>query len=149
MAGSRRSPGLKDEWRGTQEQQDNTAFVRDRFPNHERGKNKHRGRRRPSGRERRSRSPLSSRLGPPSAYEDGIGHRELSSRTSASRRPSFASTLSRPVSRDGPRSQETNDGSIEKSRGHGGADRENFSQLRRGRSPRPPRRARGPWRVGV
>ncbi|KAI7974681.1 hypothetical protein EIK77_003829 [Talaromyces pinophilus] len=142
MAGSRRSPGLKDEWRVTQEQQDNTAFVRDRFPEHERGKNRHRGRRRPSGRERRSRSPLSSRLGPPSGYDDSFGHRDSSPKPSASRRPSFTSTHSRPVSRDGPRPQEANDPSLEKSHGRGGADWETFPQSRRGRSPRRPRRVR-------
>lgn len=139
MAGPRRSPGLKDEWRATREQQDNIAFARDRFPENGRGKNRHRGRRRPSGRERRSRSPLQAHLG---LQDDSVGHRESSSRLPTSRRPSFTSTHSRPVSRDGPRSQETNDGSIEKSHGHGGADRENFPQLRRGRSPRPPRRDR-------
>lgn len=139
MAGSRRSPGLKEEWRVTQEPQDNTAFVRDRFPDHERGNNRHRGRRRPGGRDRRSRSPLSSRLDPPSGYEDIVGHRESSPRPSTSRRPSFTSSQSLPVSRDGPRSQEANDVSSEKQYGRGNWE---FSQTRRGRSPRRSRRDR-------
>ncbi|EED17911.1 protein kinase, putative [Talaromyces stipitatus ATCC 10500] len=142
MAASQRSPGLKDEWRATQEHQDKSAFVRGRFSEHERGKNRHRVRRRPSGPDRRSRSPVSSRFGQPSGYEDSLGQFESSSIPSASRRPSFSSSQSLPVSRDGPRAQEANDVSSEKSYGRGGADREAFSQTRRGRSPRGPRRDR-------
>jgi CTD kinase subunit alpha len=149
MAGSRRSPGLRDEWRIAQ---DNSArgrdFARgrDRATEQSRGRNRQRGRHRPGGPDRRSRSPLSSRLGPPSGYDDPSKRREPPPGTSLPsreippnhRRPSFSSSYSFATNQDAPRFQEIKDQPI----GKLPAQDEEFEKFSRNRSPRAPRRER-------
>lgn len=156
MAGSRRSPGLRDERRISQGPRDSSGRGRDlargrgrgrgRVSEQDRGRSKHRGRYRP-GPNHRSRSPPSSRVG--SVFEDISRHRESPLGSSGpsqelppnTRRPSFSSYRSF-ADRDTPRVQEAKDYLAGRSQGRDDAVVENISQRGRSHSPRAPRRDR-------